>query len=251
MHELRSSGQDENKQSNQAGASEFSSRQSTFSLPVWLSQVSARDSTAAGSAMDEAIFSSPFHLQASAKSNWPPFSLPVLSSRTPPPPAAPSHGYRAPASIFHAPVKVFHRTPAQMRQRSTHGSNACLTSLAHAPSVPDTSATDMPLAPQDSVCASAPAHSDGAAVATDEEGPARSVVHAYPDGLPVHGHERCTETGVKKRPRPLHLHGNDSDDVTLLQVTPPPPPPPHRPTSLPLNHHHLPPSSASIHIVEV
>lgn len=213
------SGQDENGQQNQAGESEFSSRQSTFSRPVWLSQASAHHSTAAGSAMDEGIFSSPFRQQSSGKRRWPPFALPVLSPNAQPTPVALQHAPNTRTSIFHAPITSY-RTPKTMRQGSTHGSNPCLPAMGQPLPAWDTSAVEMPAARQASACASAPVHSEGAAMATDEEGPSQSAVLQQLDGLPGHGHERCTHPVHPKRPRPLSLHGDDTDDFTLLQACP-------------------------------
>lgn len=222
MHEPQHwSGQDENDQHNQPGESEFSSRQSTFSRPAWLSQASAHHSTAAGSVMDEGIFSSPCRQQPSGKRRWPPFSLPVLSQNTQTPPLAPWHTPNPQASIFHAPITSY-RTPETMRHGSTHGSNPCLPAPGQPLAARDTSAVEMPAARQASACASAAVHSDGAAMATDDEGPSYSAVLQQLDGRPGHGHERCAHPAHPKRPRPLSLHGDDTDDFTLLQACPSP-----------------------------
>lgn len=215
------SAQDENDQLNQTGESEFSSRQSTYSRPVWASQASAYHSTAAHhstAAMDDNMSSSPFHSQPSGKCRWPPFSLPILSSKTQPEPAVPAQQPNPHASIFHAPIKTSHRATESFRQSSLCGTNPCLPVFGLPLAAPDTSAVEMPAARQASGCASAPMHSEGAAVATDEEGPTNSAVLQHLEALPAHGHERCAQTTNMKRPRPLHLHGDDTDDVTLLQA---------------------------------
>lgn len=214
------SAQDENDQFNQTGESEFSSRQSTYSRPVWASRASAHHSTAAQhstAAMDDNMSSSPFHSQPSGKRKWPPFSLPILLSKTQPEPAVSAHQRNPQASIFHTSMNTSHRAPESFRQSSLHGTNPCLPVFGLPLAAPDTSAVEMPAARQASGCASAPMHSEGAAVATDEEGPANSVLQ-HLDGLPAHGHERCAQPANMKRPRPLHLHGDDTDDVTLLQA---------------------------------
>lgn len=214
----RWSTQDENERHNQAGESEFSSRQSTFSRPLWKSQASAHHSSAAGAAMEEGIFSSPFRQHPSDKRRWPPFSLPVLPNKTQLPPVAPAMRASMPQSVFHPPITVTNRTPESTRQRSRNDSNPSLPTSGQAVAARDTSAVDMPAARQASGCASAPLHSDGLAIATDEEGPSQSAVLQQSDGLLGHGHERCTHPVQNKRLRPLHLHGDDSDDFTLLQA---------------------------------
>eukprot|EP00892_Ulva_mutabilis_P008731 jgi/Ulvmu1/622/UM001_0630.1 len=219
MHDFRSTGEDGNKQSNHPGASDFSSRQSTLSRPVWLSQASARDSTAGGAAaMEDAIISSRFNFQSSVKCRWPPFPLPVHSDTTPPTANTATITYPHPASAFHAQVAGSHWSPHQMRQHSTHGSNASLAALGQSADAPDTFATDMPLARQASGCSSAPSRSADAAEVTDENGPSHSAAQPQREGLSIHGHERCAQLASLKRPRPLHLHGDESDDVTLLEL---------------------------------